>query len=90
MINTSLACPVQLFLLGKCPHAEKMCISLSDGYPTDSLTRADMVSLLRGPSSSGLILTVSRKGLSHTRAVYMERRPLPQPPIKEACCAVHV
>ncbi|BDA50336.1 Carboxyl-terminal-processing peptidase 1, chloroplastic [Coccomyxa sp. Obi] len=55
-----------------------------DGYPTESLKRAEMVSLLRGPSSSGLILTVSRQGLSHTRAVYMERRPLPQPPIKEA------
>jgi C-terminal processing protease CtpA/Prc len=55
----------------------------ADGYPTGSLKRSEMVALLRGPSSSAITLTISRQGFSHSRAVYMERRPLPQPPIKE-------
>ena len=45
-----------------------------------------MAALLRGPAGSALVLTVARPGLAHARAVYLERRPLPQPPVKVASC----
>jgi hypothetical protein len=58
----------------------------ADGYSTDALNRSELLALLRGPSGSATILTISRPGWSHSRAVYMERRPLPQPPLKEVLC----
>ena len=56
----------------------------ADGYPTDSLAHGELAALLRGPAGSALVLTVARPGLAHARAVYVERRPLPQPPVKVA------
>ena len=57
----------------------------ADGYPADGLARTEVVSLLRGPASSSIVLTISRQGFAHSRAVYLERRPMTQPPLKEVC-----
>ena len=61
---------------------------LADGYPAEKLTRTEVVSLLRGPASAPVVLTISRQGMSHSRGVYLERRPMTQPPLREVC--VHV
>ena len=42
-----------------------------------------MASLLRGPASAPVVLTISRQGMSHSRGVYLERRPMTQPPLRE-------
>ena len=57
----------------------------ADGYPANGLVRPEVVSLLRGPASSPIVLTISRQGLTHNRAVYLERRTMTQPPLKEVC-----
>ena len=41
------------------------------------------MSLLRGPASAPVVLTISRQGMSHSRGVYLERRPMTQPPLRE-------
>ena len=65
------------------------CLHLhADGYPTDGLTRTEMSALLRGPSGSAVVLGIARPGLARPHAVYLERRPLPQPPLKVVCPAV--
>lgn len=61
-------------------------MSFADGYPAGNLTRTEVVSLLRGPASSPVVLTISRRSFSHSRAVYLERRPMTQPPLKEVRC----
>ncbi|CAK0787071.1 hypothetical protein CVIRNUC_010287 [Coccomyxa viridis] len=55
-----------------------------DGYPAEKLTRTEVASLLRGPASAPVVLTISRQGMSHSRGVYLERRPMTQPPLREA------
>ena len=57
--------------------------SVADGYPTGTLTRTEVASLLRGPASAPVVLTISRPGMSHSRGVYLERRPMTQPPLRE-------
>ena len=61
---------------------------VADGYPAENLTRTEVVSLLRGPASAPVVLTISRQGMSHSRGVYLERRPMTQPPLREV--RVHV
>ena len=56
---------------------------IADGYPAEKLTRTEVVSLLRGPASAPVVLTISRQGMSHSRGVYLERRPMTQPPLRE-------
>ncbi|KAK9837070.1 hypothetical protein WJX81_000274 [Elliptochloris bilobata] len=53
-----------------------------DFYRADLLAAAEVESLLRGPASSGVLLKLrSRDGVQ--RELYMERRPLPQPAVRE-------
>ncbi len=60
----------------------------ADGYPADGLVRPEVVSLLRGPASSSIVLSISRQGFTHNRAVYLERRTMTQPPLKEVCTSL--
>ena len=66
-----------------CADAEKASCGLADGYPAEKLTRTEVASLLRGPASAPVVLTISRQGMSHSRGVYLERRPMTQPPLRE-------
>ena len=70
-------------LLELCFSVRMTCAGAADGYPADGLVRPEIISLLRGPASSPLVLTISRQGFTHNRAVYLERRTMTQPPLKE-------
>lgn len=67
----------------RCADAERASFGIADGYPAEKLTRTEVASLLRGPASAPVVLTISRQGMSHSRGVYLERRPMTQPPLRE-------
>lgn len=55
---------------------------MPDFYRADLLASAEVEALLRGPASSGVLLKLrARDGAE--RELYVERRPLPQPPVRE-------
>ncbi|KAK9805537.1 hypothetical protein WJX72_003921 [[Myrmecia] bisecta] len=54
-----------------------------DGYPADDLTAAEVNSFMRGTAGSSVILTIgAREPNTDMRTLYLERRALPQPPLK--------
>jgi carboxyl-terminal processing protease len=53
-----------------------------DFYRADLLAAADVEALLRGPASSGALLRL-RGADGAERELYVERRPLPQPAVRE-------
>ena len=55
-----------------------------DFYRADLLAAAEVESLLRGPASSGVLLKLRGRDGSE-RELFVERRPLPQPPVREVC-----
>ena len=56
-----------------------------DGYPADLLTPLEVAALMRGPAGSEVMLTLA-DNRPHSKAwsVDLERRALPQPPLKQA------
>ena len=65
-------------------------LCLTDQYEADTLTKDELTALLRGPAGSTVEMWVGgalADGLP--RKVELERRSLPQPPLKQArCCPV--
>lgn len=56
----------------------------SDGYPVDTSNQHEVNELQRGPLGSTTVLTIAPKDPSQeVKTVYLERRPLPQPPLKQ-------
>lgn len=56
-----------------------------NGYPVDSLNAHEMNELQRGPLGSTVALTIAPvTSQQSSQSVYLERRPLPQPPLKQA------
>lgn len=56
-----------------------------DGYPSDLLTPLEIAALMRGPAGSSVDLTLAdNKPHSKTWSLELERRSLPQPPMKVA------
>ena len=54
-----------------------------DGYPSDLLTPLEIAALMRGPAGSSVDLTLAdNKPHSKTWSLELERRSLPQPPMK--------
>lgn len=54
-----------------------------DGYPADLLTPLEIAALMRGPAGSSVMLTMAENvPHSKTWSLDLERRPLPQPPMK--------
>jgi len=53
------------------------------GYPADLLTPLEIAALMRGPAGSEVLLAVADNAPhSKPRRLLLERRPLPQPPLK--------
>ena len=54
-----------------------------EGYPADLLTPLEIAALMRGPAGSEVLLAVA-DNVPHAKArsLLLERRPLPQPPLK--------
>jgi hypothetical protein len=60
---------------------------MADQYEADTLTKDELTALLRGPAGSTVEMWVGGvlpKGIP--RKVELERRSLPQPPLKQARC----
>ena len=58
--------------------------SAADGYAVDTLNAHEMNELQRGPLGSTVALTIAPSGSRQDpQTVYLERRPLPQPPLKQ-------
>lgn len=56
----------------------------ADGYPVDTMNQHEVNELQRGPLGSTTVLTIAPKDPSQeVKTVYLERRPLPQPPLKQ-------
>ncbi len=56
----------------------------ADGYAVDSLNAHEMSELQRGPLGSTVALNiVPLKAPQDPQTVFLERRPLPQPPLKQ-------
>ena len=57
---------------------------VADGYPVNGLNAHEMSELQRGPLGSTVALTIAPLD-SHLapQTIYLERRPLPQPPLKQ-------
>lgn len=54
-----------------------------DGYPADLLTPLEIAALMRGPAGSNVGLTLAENAAhSRTWSLELERRALPQPPMK--------
>lgn len=61
-----------------------------DGYPADLLTPLEIAALMRGPAGSDVRITLAENSAhSKTWNVQLERRALPQPPIKTVGSCVH-
>ncbi|KAL3145262.1 hypothetical protein ABBQ32_001001 [Trebouxia sp. C0010 RCD-2024] len=61
------------------------CIIEINGYPVDGLNAHEVSELQRGPLGSTVALTIAPLDSDPTpRTIYLERRPLPQPPLKQA------
>ena len=63
-----------------------MVLPATDQYDANTLTKDELTALLRGPAGSTVDIWVGGvldKG--HPRKVELERRSLPQPPLKQAC-----
>jgi len=58
----------------------------ADQYDADTLTKDELTALLRGPAGSTVEMWVGG-ALAHgaPRQVELERRSLPQPPVKQVC-----
>ena len=64
-------------------RAQPVCDATApDFYRADLLTAAEVEALLRGPASSGVLLRVRARGGAE-RELYVQRRPLPQPAVRE-------
>ena len=62
----------------------KMPCHVADGYAVDSLNAHEMNELQRGPLGSTVALTiVPLRSHGDPQTVFLERRPLPQPPLKQ-------
>lgn len=58
--------------------------SAADGYNVDTLNGHEMNELQRGPLGSTVALTIApSRSQQDSQTVYLERRPLPQPPLKQ-------
>lgn len=54
-----------------------------DGYPADLLTPLEVAALMRGPAGSDVRITLAENSAhSKTWSLQLERRALPQPPIR--------
>ena len=63
----------------------------ADGYPMDDMTQSEVEACMRGPSSSIAVLTIAGPSPdSPHRLVDLERRDLPQPPVKQVGGRAHV
>lgn len=64
-------------------RGQPLCHAMGpDFYRADLLTAAEVEALLRGPASSGVLLRV-RARAGAERELYVQRRPLPQPAVRE-------
>ena len=64
-----------------CSHFGIVCV---DGYPVDGLNAHEMSELQRGPLGSTVALTIAPLHSELApQTIYLERRPLPQPPLKQ-------
>lgn len=77
---------IHSFFLVTCPslHVIMGVCSAADGYPVDDMNQHEVNELQRGPLGSTTVLTIAPKESSQDlKTVYLERRPLPQPPLKQ-------
>jgi len=59
-------------------------VDVADGYAVDSLNAHEMSELQRGPLGSTVALSiVPLRSPGDPQTVFLERRPLPQPPLKQ-------
>lgn len=69
-------------------RAQPVCDATSpDFYRADLLTAAEVEALLRGPASSSVLLRVRARGGAE-RELYVQRRPLPQPAVREVAATL--
>lgn len=65
-------------------HAVLTSTCAADGYPVDSMNQHEVNEQQRGPLGSTTVLTILPKDQPQVlKTVYLERRPLPQPPLKQ-------
>lgn len=65
-------------------HCFTQKMIIADGYPVDGLNAHEMSELQRGPLGSTVALTIAPVHSELApETIYLERRPLPQPPLKQ-------